>query len=414
MTWWTILSVLGVAAFTILVPFLLRRRGTQRTRRGHSPGGRASGLPCDRRFDGDAGYPPVPDVPRIRPLPGSRQIRQAAGVPARLREFGLPLLNTTDDVLRWLGLDLRPFLALANPADRIRPGRTNYTEWTVPKKRSGVRIICSPKPRLKAIQQRIKAEILDRAPPHEAAHGFLRGRNIVTNARPHVGRRLVVNYDLYDFFGYVRYPRVIGVFRRLGYSLEVSRCLALLCTHRPNLCPVFSPPAGPPVVLRPSRHAVQGSPTSPALANLALRRLDGRLAGLARRFDAAYTRYADDLTFSGEEAFKRGMARFLPLVRRIVRAEGFQLNIHKTRFMRSGQSQQVTGVVVNEKPNVRRHEYDCLKAILHNAKKAGALESQNRRRRPDFRAYLLGRAAHVRLLNPVRGQRLIDAIGALR
>lgn len=368
--------------------------------------------PCGEQV-GEAGFPQVPDVERIKPLPGSKQYRQAASDGTRLRNLGLPVLNTTNDLLRWLDLDLRPFLALANPADRLRPRKANYIEWTVPKKRHGIRVICSPKPRLKAVQHRIQTEILDRVEPHEAAHGFVRGRNIVTNAGPHVGQALVVNLDLRDFFDYVRYPRVIGVFRWLGYSLEVSRCLALLCTHRPNLSVLFDARSVRLYVRRAFRHAVQGAPTSPALANLAVYRLDRRLAGLAWRFEATYTRYADDLTFSGGEPFKRGMIRFLPLVQQIIKEEGFKLNARKMRFMRPGQCQQVTGVVVNRKVNARRRDYDLLKAIIHNAERAGFLESQNRDARPNFRANLLGRAAHIRQLNPSRGQRLIEQISSL-
>jgi hypothetical protein len=107
------------------------------------------------------------------------------------------------------------------------------------------------------------------------------------------------------------------------------------------------------------------------------------------------------------------MIRFLPLVEQIITEEGFKLNARKMRFMRPGQCQQVTGVVVNRKVNARRRDYDLLKAIIHNAASAGSLESQNRQGRPDFRAYLLGRAAHIRQLHPARGQKLIAQIQAL-
>ncbi|MBN2563349.1 MAG: RNA-directed DNA polymerase [Phycisphaerae bacterium] len=367
---------------------------------------------CDKREGADAGFPRAKDAERLKPLPGFKKHRQAPADRGRLVASGLPVLESTDDVLAWLGLDLRSFLALADPGDRIRPGKTNYVEWTVPKKRHGVRIICSPKPRLKAVQHRIKDEILDHIVPHEAAHGFVIGRSIVTNAEQHVGRALIVNLDLRNFFDYVRYHRVIGVFRWLGYSLQASRSLALLCTHRPNLSALHEDP--PEAYVRHVfRHAVQGAPTSPALANLTVYRLDRRVAGLARTFDARYTRYADDLTFSGDEPFKRGMIRFLSLAKQIIAEEGFRLNMRKMRFMRPSQRQQVTGVIVNKKVNVRREDYDQLKAIVHNARKIGSLESQNRENHPDFRAHLLGRAAHIRQLNAARGQSLIDRIHAI-
>jgi retron-type reverse transcriptase len=409
MEWWRKI------ALGILDALFMRGCGRKRDWIGRPPWGYGPGS-WQRCADlgGDVGFPESKDNALGKPLPGSRRYKQRPVNRERLGALGLPVLETTDELIRWLGLDVRSFLALANPTDRIRPGKTNYAEWTVPKKRGGVRIVCSPKPRLKAVQRRIKQGILDRVQPHEAAHGFVVGRSIVSNAGPHVGRALIVNLDLCDFFDYVRYPRVIGVFRWLGYSLEVSRCLALLCTHRPNLSRTYEIGLEPRVYVRWAyRHAVQGAPTSPALANLCVYRLDNRLVGLARRFDATYTRYADDLTFSGGEPFKRGMIRFLPLTKRIIREEGFRLNLGKMRFMRPGQSQQVTGVVVNRKINARRRDYDLLKAIIHNAKRAGPLESQNREGRADFRAWLLGKAAHIRLLHAHRGQRLMDEISTL-
>ncbi|MCP4250243.1 MAG: RNA-directed DNA polymerase [bacterium] len=197
----------------------------------------------------------------------------------------------------------------------------------------------------------------------------------------------------------------------MGYSKEVSRGLALLCTHRPMLSPVYWIGGLAPTALwRAGRHAVAGAPTSPALANLCVYRLDNRLTGLAKKFEAVYTRYADDLTFSGPAAFKRGMKRFLPLVLRIIRDEGFRQNRRKLRFMRPGHRQEVTGLVVNQKVNTRRADYDRIKAIIHNARKAGSLESQNRAGHPAFRAHLLGRIASVRHVNPERGQRLLAAL----
>lgn len=413
MDWWG----WGILIFAVLAGFvvLVRRRpfpaGLLRPSYGwgYAPG---TWQPCGERH-GETGFPKQTRDNASVPLPGWKRLRQAPSDRSRLQAAGMPVLGTTDDLLRWLKLDLPALVALANPANRLRPGRTNYIEWSVPKKRHGVRIICSPKPRLKTVQHRIKREILDRAPPHEAAHGFVPGRNIVTNAKSHVGRPLIVNLDLVSFFDYVRYRRVIGVYRRLGYSLEVSRWLAQLCTHRPNLSAFVGWHGSPGYVRRAFRHAVQGAPTSPALANLSVTRLDRRLNGLAQRHSASYTRYADDLTFSGDEPFKRSMIRFLPFVREIIEEEGFKLNLRKMRFMRPGQRQEVTGVIVNQKTNARREDFDRLKAIVHNSEKAGSLESQNRANHPDFRAHLLARAAHVRLLNSARGQRLIDRIAAI-
>ncbi len=121
--------------------------------------------------------------------------------------------------------------------------------------------------------------------------------------------------------------------------------------------------------------------------------------------DADYTRYADDLTFSGGDELTRGMTRFVALVAVIVREEGFKLNSRKTRVMPRSVRQRVTRVVVNVKPNVTRDEYDRLKATLTNCIRHGPT-TQNRESHPDFRAHLSGRIAHVAAINAVRGRKL--------
>jgi hypothetical protein len=152
-------------------------------------------------------------------------------------------------------------------------------------------------------------------------------------------------------------------------------------------------------------HLPQGAASSPALANLCAYRLDCRLAALARSAGAAYTRYADDLAFSGGPELERCARRFHVHVCRIALEEGFEVHTRKTRFMRQGVRQQLAGVVVNSRPNLRRADYDRLKAILHNCVRHGP-QSQNRDGHSDFRAHLAGRVAYWRWLNPERGARL--------
>jgi RNA-directed DNA polymerase len=154
-----------------------------------------------------------------------------------------------------------------------------------------------------------------------------------------------------------------------------------------------------------SPHLPQGAPSSPALANLAAWQLDARLHGLARSFDANYTRYADDLAFSGDERFARRIRPFLAAVEDIAHAEGYRLNHRKTRIMRRGGCQRVTGLVVNDHLNLARAGYDRLKATLHNCTKNGP-QAENRAHHPDFRAHLEGRVVWAENVNRVRGQRL--------
>ena len=149
----------------------------------------------------------------------------------------------------------------------------------------------------------------------------------------------------------------------------------------------------------------RGAPTSPALANVCSYRLDCRLAGLALAAGAAYTRYADDLAFSGGERFDRSVDRFAIYVARIVREEGFTPNHRKTRIMRQSVRQHLAGLVINQQLNLRRKDYDVLKAILTNCIRHGPA-NQNREAHPHFREHLAGRVSFVESIHPGKGGRL--------
>ena len=163
-------------------------------------------------------------------------------------------------------------------------------------------------------------------------------------------------------------------------------------------------PDGPPALYR-DRHLPQGAPTSPALANLAAYRLDLRLASWVAACGATYTRYADDLAFSGGPDFARTGHRFRRTVLQVILEEGFRPNAAKSRWMTPGGRQHLAGLVVNRLPNVRRDEFDLLKAILTNCVRHGPA-GQNRGSHPDFRAHLLGRIAHVSAVHRERGGKL--------
>ncbi len=268
-----------------------------------------------------------------------------------------------------------------------------------------MRLIEAPKSRLKRVQQQILRDILDRVPPHPAAHGFVSGRSIRSNAGPHVGQRVLVKLDLENFYPSVSFNRVTAIFRSLGYSREAAIWLARLTTAVLPASLVRESSHGADLGPYIKRRLPQGAPTSPALANLSAFSLDLRLSGLARSFGAQYTRYADDLTFSGGEQFSRSLAVFLPLVGKIVRAERFILNKAKRKIIRNSQRQTVTGVVVNTRTNVSRRDFDALKATLTNCVRRGP-STQNHARHENFAAHLLGRVAHIAQLNPARGARL--------
>lgn len=286
----------------------------------------------------------------------------------------------------------------------------NYHYRVLAKRFGATRLIEAPKPRLKAIQRQVLTGILDRVPPHSAAHGFRVGRSIRSFAAPHAGQRVVLKLDLEDFFPSTPAAQVNALFRSLGYPEEVADLLTGLCT---NTAPadVFPPDADRNwrTRLQQARyaqpHLPQGAPTSPALANLCAYRLDCRLAGMAAAAGGVYTRYADDLAFSGGAGFARSAHRFRAHAAAIALEEGYRVNYHKTRVMPAAQQQRVAGLVVNQQPAVSRAERDRLKAVLTNCVRHGPA-GQNRDRHSDFRAHLNGRVAFVEMACPRQGAKL--------
>ncbi len=291
----------------------------------------------------------------------------------------------------------------------------NYRYRWMPRRSGLPRLIEAPKARLKEIQRWVLHEILDAAPPHVAAHGFTRGRSALTHAAVHTGRAVVLRIDLRDFFASVSAARVYGIFRTLGYNRSLAHTLTGLCT---NTIPttVWNAADRPqqPQLIQPhfwlgralaTPHLPQGAPTSPALANLAAFGLDRRLSGLGSAFDLTYSRYADDLVFSGQRLTHRANQTVLEMAGRIVDEEGFRINHDKSSLRTAAQRQLVGGVVVNAHANIPRPEYDRLKAILHRIALDGPY-AYDPGRSVDLRAHLRGQVAWVNAVNPRRGKKL--------
>ena len=295
------------------------------------------------------------------------------------------------------------WLADARGLERDTPHRRlrHYTYRWQPRPDAPPRPIARPKLRLKEIQRWILHAILDEIPQHDAAHGFVRGRSARTHAALHAGRATIVRLDLEDFFASVPAGRVYGMFRAAGYPEAVAHTLTALCVTvvpRSEWAAVPLPEGASPLLARHARlerrlatpHLPQGAPTSPALASLGARRLDVRLAGLAAALGARYSRYADDLTFSGDEDLPAGTLRaggHEHRARRGLRRRGGQVERAPParapgRLWRRGQpspSQRRTR-------RVRPPEGDH-----HDAARNGGAEHANRDRVADFRAHLQGR-----------------------
>lgn len=322
---------------------------------------------------------------------------------AKLQALGLPLLATPGDVASALGLPVPRLRWLAFHADASTS--SHYVRFRIPKKSGGEREISAPMPVLAAAQRWILANVLSKVPTTPQAHGFVPGKSTRTNALPHVKRAVVVNLDLKDFFPTIAFPRVKGIFRSLGYSPAVATVLALLATEAPRREVEYGGRRWH-VALGP-RALPQGACTSPALSNLAARGLDGRCAGLAAKLGWTYTRYADDLTFSGDvlipkgEKDARSVAWLLARTRHIAEDEGFAVNEKKIRVQRRNTAQVVTGIVVNEKPSTPRAQRRLLRATAHRAGKGGAVDLD----------VLKGHIAYVTMVDAAQGAKLKAKFG---
>jgi hypothetical protein len=340
---------------------------------------------------------------------------QAAGISD---DWSLPEITTVERLATWFDLPIEELEWLADQRGRECKTEATYRRYRyrlLAKGSRRFRLIEVPIFRLKELQRRMLSGILDRIPAHDAAHGFRAGRSIRSFVEPHTAREVVLKMDLEDFFPSVSFGRVAGLFRTVGYPEAVADLFASIAT---NVVPDETWESDARVSFRNHQalrgryarpHLPQGAPSSPAIANLCAYRLDRRLVGLAASCGAVYTRYADDLVFSGAGEFARCVRRARHQIAAIALDEGFRVNYRKTRIMRQSVRQRVAGIVVNQHSNIARGEFDRLKAILHNCQRHG-LESQNRDQHPDFKAHLAGKIAFVESLNPQRGKRLREML----
>lgn len=378
----------------VIEQWILRDRGFVRAYERHD-------LSVESLFDSHVARPtmrPSGAAKRwdIRPLCNAGELAEWLGVT-------LPELDWFADLRRLLGKPCSPILR-------------HYRYRTLSKKLGQFRLIEAPKPRLKDIQRRILTDILDRVPAHEAAHGFRRGRSVVTFATPHVGSDVVIKLDLEDFFPSIPVAQIRATFRSIGYPESVADLLTGLCTTLTPLDQLNGVFCASDDARRDARmarqmrkyaqlHLPQGAPTSPAIANLCAYRMDCRLAGLAIAVGAKYTRYADDLVFSGGSDLGRGAKRFAIHASAIIMEEGFSVHHRKTRIMRRSARQRVAGMVVNQGLNLPREDFDRLKAILTNCARHGP-HTQNRSGHENFRGHLEGRVSYFEMVTPVKGGRL--------
>ncbi len=327
-----------------------------------------------------------------------------------LQRYDLPALSTPADVAVAMGISLGELRFLA--FDRKTAKVSHYLRFKMPKKTGGERLISAPMPRLKQAQYWIWHQILAKIPVHAAAHGFQCDRSIVTNAQPHIGSDIIINFDLKDFFPSISYRRVKGLFHSWGYSEAVATVLALVCTA-PDVEEVELDGQSYYVALT-ERHLPQGSPASPAISNLICRHLDRRLTEMANCLGYTYTRYADDLTFSASGEALQNLCTLLHRTESIVTYESFTLHPDKTRILRRKSSQlEVTGIVVNEGLNIDRKQLKRFRATLHQIETEG-LTGKHWGHSADVLASIQGFANFVAMVNPEKGARFQEQVRRIR
>ncbi len=335
-------------------------------------------------------------------------------------DWGIPVLAEPNEIAALLDISETLLWQLSDHRRLHQLSRSHYRFRWSRKRSGGVRLIEAPKFRMKVVQQRLLRQLVGLVPPHAAAHGFRAGRSIRTMAECHTGKLVVIRIDLRDFFASISGARVAAIFRTVGYPENVTQILTRLCTSR---VPRQIWQAYPDDLMRRTAsetrdrlsrwHLPQGAPTSPALANLAAFRLDKRLEGLARHSLATYTRYADDLVFSGYDRLARNADGIASAVVNIASDEGFEVNPRKTNIMRRSVRQKACGLTVNETVNTSRKQYKVLQATLHNCVMHGP-NSQNREDNTNFRRHLEGQVAFHESINIHRGRKLRAILERIR
>jgi RNA-directed DNA polymerase len=250
-----------------------------------------------------------------------------------------------------------------------------YRFKSEPKPNGGQRVFYIPQGRLRKIQDKIRERILSQAGFSQNLHGGIKGKSALTNVRNHRNKEAVLALDIKGFFPSIRPSRVIGVFEGLGFSGEAARILTRLTTYENQL--------------------PQGPPTSTAIANLCIPRIDARLGGIARSQHFYQTRFVDDMTVSGSKR----LAKFARLAGRIVEEDGFSVKQGpKGKLMLQNERQKVTGLGLNFRVNVERERRQD---VLHEAVQGLKLGPLNEATR--------GRLGWVKSANPRIANRLARA-----
>ena len=249
-----------------------------------------------------------------------------------------------------------------------------YKNFKIPKKIGGFRKISAPIGALKKIQKWVLENILEDIKINESSRGFFKGASIVKNAESHLNKEFVLNIDLRNFFPSIKSNKILKSFLSSGLNFGLSKFLCDICTLNDAL--------------------PQGAPTSPIISNIVCKKLDKRLSSFAKKNNFSYTRYADDITFSGDKNLKK----YANFILKIIEDEGFTIAYEKLNLRGKGNRQSVTGIVVNEKINIPKEKKRMIRALINNIKKKG-VDKANKFDLPYFKEYVFGNLAFLKQID---------------
>ena len=261
-----------------------------------------------------------------------------------------------------------------------------YKTIKIPKKTKGYRQLDVPMSTLKYIQKWILKNILNEIPSSQYVTGFEKDMSIVENAKRHLNKQCIINIDLKDFFPSVTKKMVYNIFYNLGYNKELAYIFTTLCIYKQCI--------------------PQGAPTSPKLANLCCKNLDKRIGALCKKYNAIYSRYADDITISGEKYIKN----ILTPVKLIIEDESFHLNHNKTRILYKGQRQEVTGLNLNTgKVTVPQSYKKELQKEIYYCKKYGVSNhlTHIKCNKAFYKEHLYGKAYYINMVEPIKAKKIL-------
>jgi len=288
------------------------------------------------------------------------QVHQAQ----KLMHFGFPPIATTKTLSYLLGVSDGIIYTMSKFPENY------YRLYSIPKKSGGERQIESPRIILKVVQRWLYLNILIKVKLSDNVNGFVPGKNIFSNAKPHINSKNLMVIDIQNFFPSIPKRNVFNIFRNAGFTVRVSYVLAGLCTFEGRL--------------------PQGAPTSPMLANIAFAPVDTRLRDLAESWGCIYSRYADDLAFSGDRHFTK---QDIFAISELLENNGFHVNNVKSRITGKGSRQVVAGLVINKYGLPTREKRRRWRALFHDA-------SENPKEIKETTAQLRGIASFVKQYNP--------------